>query len=228
MEMAEIVGLRVREARDSRSLSQKKLGEALRPFLGSTWPKQTVSAVERGLRSLDASELAAFALALGYSVQWFLTPPDVGEDVSLKGQTVRPGILLRALGLSADESLSRDQALEVAEWQDVLFELVAEAVGKAEQARDALAGLLQLITPGTHPSFVGTEGERALAEALSRVREAKGEEPVSEATLRVLRSHRLPDDFGPLLEMVPEERREARAEALVEKWGRTEEEEGES
>ena len=47
---AELVGQRVREARDAAGFSQRELAETLEPYLGYTWSPQAISAAEHGLK----------------------------------------------------------------------------------------------------------------------------------------------------------------------------------
>jgi transcriptional regulator with XRE-family HTH domain len=80
----QMVGRNVRSFRErlSPKRSQQWLGsaEGVGVFLGYTWPKQVVSRIENGERSLDARELVAVALLLDVSVIDLLTAHDQLDD----------------------------------------------------------------------------------------------------------------------------------------------------
>jgi hypothetical protein len=71
----QVVGRNVRSFRDRLNESQAWLGsvDGVGHYLGYTWPKQVVSRIEKGDRSLDARELVAVAFVLSVSVTELLT-----------------------------------------------------------------------------------------------------------------------------------------------------------
>jgi 8-oxo-dGTP diphosphatase len=75
MRVEEVVGLRIKDIRESRGLTQDQLGELMGELLGGRpWARQTVSAAEHGRRAFTAAELVACSLALGAPVGELLTP----------------------------------------------------------------------------------------------------------------------------------------------------------
>jgi hypothetical protein len=59
------------------------VGEELGHYLGRPWPRQAVSAAEKGRRSFTAAELVALAAVLGRSVESLLVPPEDVKAVRL-------------------------------------------------------------------------------------------------------------------------------------------------
>jgi transcriptional regulator with XRE-family HTH domain len=93
----QVVGRNVRAFREQLAprRSQEWLGGAngVGLYLGYTLPKQVVSRIEKGERSLDAHELVAVALALGVSVTELLTAHgqlDDRHEVELSRDTAGP------------------------------------------------------------------------------------------------------------------------------------------
>lgn len=80
MRVEETIGQRIRARREMLELSQSQLGRYVGELLGREWPRQAVSAAERGKRSFTAAELVAFAFSLKTSVSRLLTPL-AGVDV---------------------------------------------------------------------------------------------------------------------------------------------------
>lgn len=70
----ELVGQRVAEIRDRLGMTQQQLGEHLGPLLGRPWPRQTVSAAEKGKRAFTAAELVALAHVLDTWAGRFFVP----------------------------------------------------------------------------------------------------------------------------------------------------------
>jgi transcriptional regulator with XRE-family HTH domain len=78
----EVVGGNVGRLRRQRDLTQEDLGDRVGSYLGGhAWPKQIVSAIERGKRALDADELLATAFVLEAKVEQVLAP--WWEDMSM-------------------------------------------------------------------------------------------------------------------------------------------------
>jgi transcriptional regulator with XRE-family HTH domain len=90
MPIDELIGTRVRQVRKNRELSQEELGAKLAALLGSAWPKQMVSSVERGRRSISVKELLAFAVALDVPA-WQLLEPGDPEQIIRVPVTTRHG-----------------------------------------------------------------------------------------------------------------------------------------
>jgi transcriptional regulator with XRE-family HTH domain len=79
----DVVGQWITRAREEVGLTQAQLGEELGRYLGKPWPRQAVSAAEKGRRSFTAAELVALAAVLGRSVDSLLVPPDDVPAVKL-------------------------------------------------------------------------------------------------------------------------------------------------
>jgi len=122
MRVSEIVGYRLREARQEIGLTQAELAEHLEAFVGRRWFPQTVSSAEQGGRDFTAEELYGIAFALQRPVESFFRPPPDVETVELSGRTlnVRP----RARRSLADEVRDARAAL----WR-VVKELEGTAAG---------------------------------------------------------------------------------------------------
>lgn len=83
MKLEELIGLRVQRSREEQGISQPEMGRLLEPLLGSVWPRQTVSAAERGKRAWASSELFAFAHVLQVPVGHLMTPTAEVDEVEL-------------------------------------------------------------------------------------------------------------------------------------------------
>lgn len=105
---AQIVGANVRELRDAKGQSQRRLGE-LMARLGHRWGDTIVSRVERGERAVTVDELLSLALALGEKPTALLA---VGSNSLVVGGHVIPAQLFDewlgkskfSLGLTPDGS----------------------------------------------------------------------------------------------------------------------------
>jgi transcriptional regulator with XRE-family HTH domain len=83
MTTTELVGRNVRRAREQRGLTQEAVGQSLKGSLGKPWPKQAVSAAEKGRRTLTVEELLALSDVLGESVISLLSPSSPKEVITL-------------------------------------------------------------------------------------------------------------------------------------------------
>lgn len=72
-DLATLVGSNVRTFRERSQLSQPALAKAIAGYLGRELPKQVVSKIELGRRSLSSEELVAVALALEVPVTKLLS-----------------------------------------------------------------------------------------------------------------------------------------------------------
>lgn len=85
----EVVGRRMRLAREEAKLSQPGLAKELSSLLGKTLQRQAVSAAEKGRRRFDPTEVMALAHVLKRPVWWFFLPFD--EPVMFpSGVEIRP------------------------------------------------------------------------------------------------------------------------------------------
>lgn len=83
-----VLAANVRAARARADLTQETLAERMR-VLGCRWHFQTVGAVERGQRPLQAYEVTALAIATGTTPDVLLAPPPE-KEVVLFGETAIP------------------------------------------------------------------------------------------------------------------------------------------
>jgi transcriptional regulator with XRE-family HTH domain len=72
--LEEVIGHRMRERREAMAITQEQAGRRIGELLGRSWPRQAVSAAEKGDRSFTAAELVAIAFAFQTTVSWLLTP----------------------------------------------------------------------------------------------------------------------------------------------------------
>lgn len=102
MRIEDVVAQRIAEGRAELQLTQAQLGERLGEYLGEPWPRQAVSAAEKGERAFRAAELVAFALVLGCPIESLLEPPLEVEAVLLDGKPVDSRNLRSATGTNSD------------------------------------------------------------------------------------------------------------------------------
>lgn len=93
MRVEEVVGRRIREAREARGMSQDDFGQLLAVLLGKPWSRQAMSAAEKGQRSFTATEVLAFSVVIGCEIaDLFRLPGD-----------------LDAVAMPSGSALTRDQ-----------------------------------------------------------------------------------------------------------------------
>ncbi len=103
MRVEEMVGRRLREARERAGLSQAQLGTRMGAYTGKLLSRQSISQAEQGQRAFTAAELIAFAHITRAVPAEFLTPPDDVDDVVLPGGFVMPRSEFATRELSASE-----------------------------------------------------------------------------------------------------------------------------
>lgn len=150
MRVEELVGRRIREARERAGMSQPQLGEWLEPLLGRPLPRQAVFAAEQGKRQFTAAELVAFAYVVGCEVSDLFTLP-IGED---------------ALELPSGKTLSREELRQ------------AGAAGPAniEQLRAVLGDLVSAAAAMQSDGFRVEQTAKKLHDELDRVLASMGRE----------------------------------------------------
>jgi transcriptional regulator with XRE-family HTH domain len=154
----ELAGQRIRAVREDRDMTQEELGRRLGKLLGREWPRQAVSAAERGRRAFTAAELVAIALTLRTSVGHLLTPPFDVDSVDLPGsvQIRREDLAAVVLpSVSADETLAG----------------VAETVNRIQKNLGQVTEGTGMVTEATSRLW---EDMQALGDELTRAFEAVG------------------------------------------------------
>jgi transcriptional regulator with XRE-family HTH domain len=139
----EIIGYRIRRRREAMELSQEQLGQRIGELLGREWPRQAISAAEKGKRSFAASELLAIAHVLGVSVGRLLSPPAETESIELASgcQLPRSALIGAALDRSSLERTFDEmmQALvRLGEQQKVIAEAAVRAGEDVAKLREML------------------------------------------------------------------------------------------
>jgi transcriptional regulator with XRE-family HTH domain len=94
MKVSEIVGQRVRWAREERGLTQAELGQRVGELLGKAWFPQAVSEAERGRRQFTAEELLALAYVLDKPISFFFLPVDTRTSYEFPSRTLRAAEIL--------------------------------------------------------------------------------------------------------------------------------------
>lgn len=79
------IGARITARREAAGITQAALGDLIGGSLGKTWPRQAVSAAEKGRRAFTAVEMIAIAAALQCSVSDLFGVTDSVSTVNLQG-----------------------------------------------------------------------------------------------------------------------------------------------
>jgi len=74
----QVVGQRIREAREAMEWTQVQVGRELEALLGQAWSSQVMAQAEAGERAFTAAEMVALAIVLEREVGWFFRPR-IGE-----------------------------------------------------------------------------------------------------------------------------------------------------
>jgi transcriptional regulator with XRE-family HTH domain len=103
LRIEDVIAHWITKGREETGMTQAQLGERLGELLGKPWPKQAVSAAEKGRRAFTAAELVAFAVALGCNVENLLQPPMETDEVIIgDGPPLKSGHLRRAAATNTD------------------------------------------------------------------------------------------------------------------------------
>lgn len=158
----------------------RRAAERLEPYLGKRWSKATFSAAERSAfpetraREFSADRILAFACALGFSVSWFLLPPELeGElpNVSCGGPAL---ITPRDL---VDAAVTRGPETEEG-WRlrSLTRRLPLTALdGRIQEAGLARVAALASTTAGITSAKAHADDLRRVANALERAENAAQE-----------------------------------------------------
>jgi transcriptional regulator with XRE-family HTH domain len=79
----DVIGYWITKGREETGMTQGQIGEELGRYLEKPWPRQAVSAAEKGRRSFTAAELVAFSAVLGCNVETLLQPPEGVTGITL-------------------------------------------------------------------------------------------------------------------------------------------------
>lgn len=121
MRIEEVIGQRMKAAREHQELTQEQVGQRLGQLLGKPWSRQSVSVAEQGGRAFTASEIAAIAYVLNTSVSRLFTPPATVRQIEFPtGTQPRVDVLETAIPETA-------AALPLKELRDALGSLAAFA-----------------------------------------------------------------------------------------------------
>lgn len=92
MTIEEVIGSKIREAREELGWTQAQLGIHLLAILGDAWSPQAISAAEKGRRDFRAVDLFALHWALNRPVEWFYSVP-TGTEIEFPGSVVTVGTI---------------------------------------------------------------------------------------------------------------------------------------
>lgn len=137
MRIEDVIGRWITEGREQTGMTQTQLGNRLGELLGKPWPRQAISAAEKGRRAFPAAELVAFAVALGCNVENLLEPPiDVQEVTLLDGPPLASNRLRAVAATNTDlaDCVTSMQRLRQA-WSELgnKFRVVDMKIGVAYQ-----------------------------------------------------------------------------------------------
>lgn len=142
MRVEEVVGRRIREAREAQDITQEDFGKTLGRLLGKPWPRQAVSAAEKGQRAFTAAELVGIAVALGRDVADMFRLPADSETLTMPSGEVLTGRDVRGsvAPVEADEvrEILRDFIRSADQMQRVGF----HTAQRARQLHDTVDRLL--------------------------------------------------------------------------------------
>jgi transcriptional regulator with XRE-family HTH domain len=154
-----VVAYNLKRARVLRNMTQERAAEALAPYLGLRWKKQTVSMAERAAettsrrpRQFDAADIAAFAHAFELPVAWFFMPP---RAFLVNGETLIDGV---------PSDLPGEPRVEVAD----LIESVIVPDPMLTERLEEITGTIRQPPPSEKRGWIGYSG---LLEELERRRE---------------------------------------------------------
>jgi transcriptional regulator with XRE-family HTH domain len=143
MRVEELVGQRIREARERAGMTQPELGRWLAPLLGRELPRQAISLAEQGKRQFNASELVAFAYVVGCDVaDLFVLPVEENH-----------------LRMPSGKDLSREDLRQAA----------AAGASDTKRLREALTNLVEAAEALQSNGFQAAQAARRLHDELEHV-----------------------------------------------------------
>lgn len=158
MNMHQMVGKRVKEARLRAGLSQEELGLAVERLMGQRWTNKVVSFLEHGDRQLDSSELLIVAAVLGVPIHELMRP-EPGEQIELpSGDWMDAAEISRhVFGDPQTDPRLATVAGRMRGLADVAEELAKEARGTSEILTGGAFGRFTRETSSGSPRPAGTQ-----------------------------------------------------------------------
>src|SRR5262245_50531262 len=103
MKIEEVVGQRIRAAREAKGLSQASVGLQLQEPLGKPWPGQQIYLAEVGKRRLAAAEILAFSTVLQIPIGRMFTPDDLNEPIEFPSGMEADAVALAIARMDKDD-----------------------------------------------------------------------------------------------------------------------------
>jgi len=161
----EVVGRRIKDARDENGWTQVQLGRELEPFLGQAWSSQVMAQAESGGRAFTVAELVALALVLEKEIGWFIRPTSEVESVELP----------RRKRLPRDQGGGfEDLPPAVVSWVD-LVNIAAAGVGVAESEANFLRLAAEAEESYRRLNELVAQAKRRVSEERQRLEEKESE-----------------------------------------------------
>jgi transcriptional regulator with XRE-family HTH domain len=136
MRIEEVIGKRIKEAREHDGLSQDQVGRAMARYLGKPWPNQQVSVAEDGGRKFTAAELFALCMVLRRPAS-YLFIPSAGDVIEVDGTDQRvPGHIAFVLQVASSEDDLQLMGPSIQALVGPLASRVVEAEKNARLARE--------------------------------------------------------------------------------------------
>lgn len=148
MRVEEMVGRRIRDARQTSGLSQEELGRELRSYLGKAWPGQQVSVAEDGGRKFSALELFALGSILARPASYFFIP-FTADPIEVPGE--RQGVPAReafALQLWGEEAAWGTGAPVVRAILETASSVLESTERGTRDARTSVGALIEALREG--------------------------------------------------------------------------------
>jgi hypothetical protein len=147
MRIEEVIGKRIKEAREWDGLSQEQVGREMARYLAKPWPGQQVSVAEDGGRKFTAAELFALCMVLRRpaSYLFLLNPDDVIEVDGSEKRVGEDAFTVQLVGPTGGGLI----VPTVRQLIDPLASSLAEMEGAARRARELMEQLGRALdTPG--------------------------------------------------------------------------------
>lgn len=111
VEIAQVIGERIAQAREESEWSQAELGSRLGELLGKPWSRQAVWTAEQGRRVFTAVELVALAYVFDVSIERLMRPFREIDGITMPGgqrlewsELIEPTIPDSSLGVALHEA----------------------------------------------------------------------------------------------------------------------------